>query len=109
LKIKDQFPMVSAFALSQARVIVRYAPELADRVLQTKGLPFAEAFEKARQRRAETEETEEKLAGLRAELSAKSANLANLEIPVSGLYLLAAPHRRQLHQRRESFRESAKL
>ena len=30
LKIKDQFPMVTEFALSQARVIVRYAPELAN-------------------------------------------------------------------------------
>jgi hypothetical protein len=30
LKIKDQLRMVTEFALSQARVIVRYAPELAN-------------------------------------------------------------------------------
>jgi hypothetical protein len=37
--------MVSAFALSQARTIVRYAPELADRVVELEGMRFSDAFE----------------------------------------------------------------
>ena len=44
LKIKVAFPMVSEFALSQARTIVRYAPELVDRVLGLKGMGFSEGY-----------------------------------------------------------------
>ena len=45
LETKLAFPMVSAFALSQARTIVRYAPELADRVVELEGMRFSDAFE----------------------------------------------------------------
>jgi hypothetical protein len=42
--VSKHFPMVTKFALSQARTIVRYAPELADRVLGLKGKSFSDGF-----------------------------------------------------------------
>jgi hypothetical protein len=77
--VSIHFPMVNPLALSQARAIVRHAPELADEVLRFKGRPFAEAFETARQRKAESESNAEKKNRLRRE----APDLADLRPPPS--------------------------
>lgn len=57
-----RFPFVTKQRLSDARIILKYAPDLADQVLTAKGeVSFAKAFEEAKRRKAEAEANEEKL------------------------------------------------
>jgi hypothetical protein len=58
---------VSQSALSQAEVILKYAPGLADQVLFSKSETFDGAYSKARALKAEAETNEEKMERLRNE------------------------------------------
>jgi hypothetical protein len=48
----ERFPAIDAATFSQARTVLRYAPELADRVLAPRGVSFAAAFREASLRKA---------------------------------------------------------
>jgi hypothetical protein len=48
----ERFPAIDAATFSQARTVLRYAPELADQVLAPRGISFAAAFREASLRKA---------------------------------------------------------
>jgi hypothetical protein len=63
-QVSCDFPMVTQQTLSQARAIVKFAPELADQVLSN-GTTFSKAFDESVVRRVQSETNAEKLARLR--------------------------------------------
>jgi hypothetical protein len=56
--------MVTPSRLSEARVILEFAPDLANQLLRGGPIAFSAAYEEASQRKAEAESNEEKLATL---------------------------------------------
>jgi hypothetical protein len=81
-KLEIFFPMVTPSRLSEARVILEFAPDLANQVLRGGSIPFSAAYEQASQRKAEAESNEEK----EARLLKEAPDLADL----AGMSLQAA-------------------
>jgi hypothetical protein len=83
--------MVDPGVLSNARVIVRHAPKLADLVLaDDMKLPHGRWLPWLKDEFGWQDQTARNFMQV-FELAAESRNFRDLSIPVSGLYLLAAP------------------
>ncbi len=75
----EQFPIVSRARLSEARTVLRYAPALAEKVLRSEK-SLAEAYDLARERKAEEETDNERIAAIVAE-APDLAELAAQSLP----------------------------
>jgi hypothetical protein len=71
--------MVSRQRLSEARIILEFAPDLATQILTTSATPFSQAFEEAKRRKADAESNAEKMARLLKEAPARGKTKARVQ------------------------------